>query len=117
MDMVHSSTVRGLGPDWICWKPAKSRGFKVRGFYRSFYPLILPLENDMAIEGSSKGGFHFMVSFFRKILTTDNFCKKGIIVLDWCYMCKRCEESVDHLLLHCPMTFEMWSLVLCLFGL
>ena len=58
-----------------------------------------------------------MVSFFRKIFTIDNLCKKGIIVLDWCYMCKRCEESVDHLLLYCPIAFEMWSLVLCLFGL
>ena len=32
-------------------------------------------------------------------------------------MCKRCGELVDHLLLHCPIAFEMWSMVLCLFGL
>ena len=51
-----------------------------------------------------------------KILTTNNLHKRHIIVLDWCYMCKRCGESVDHLLLHCPIAFEMWSL-LCLFGL
>ena len=31
------------------------------------------------------------------------------IVLDWCYMCKRCGESMDHLLLHCPIAFELWS--------
>ena len=39
-----------------------------------------------------------------------------MLVLDWCYMCKNCGESVDHLLLHCPITCELWSLVLCLFG-
>ena len=52
-----------------------------------------------------------------KILITDNLCKRHIIVLDWCYMCKRCEESVDHLLLHYPIAFELWSLVFCLFGI
>uniref|UniRef100_A0A7N2LMD8 Cyclin-like domain-containing protein n=1 Tax=Quercus lobata TaxID=97700 RepID=A0A7N2LMD8_QUELO len=46
-----------------------------------------------------------------KILTTDNFRKRRIIVLDWCYMCKRCGELVDHLLLHCPVAFESLSLV------
>ena len=52
-----------------------------------------------------------------KILTTDNLRKRSIIVLDWCYMCKRCGESVDHLLLHCPIASELWSLVFCLFGI
>ena len=32
-------------------------------------------------------------------------------------MSKRCGESVDHLLFHCPIAFELWSLVFCLFGL
>ena len=54
---------------------------------------------------------------FGKILTIDNLCKRHIVVLDWCYMCKRCGESVDHLLLHCPLACELWSLVFCLFGL
>ena len=41
-----------------------------------------------------------------KILTTDNLWKRHIVVLEWCFMCKRCGESVDHLLLHCPITYE-----------
>ena len=32
-------------------------------------------------------------------------------------MCKRCGESVDHLLLHCPVAWELWSMVFCLFGI
>ena len=52
-----------------------------------------------------------------KILTTDNLRKRSIIDLDRCYMCKRCGESVDHLLLHCPIASELWSLVFCLFGI
>ena len=32
-------------------------------------------------------------------------------------MCKRCGESVDHLLFHCPIAWELWSLVFYLFGI
>ena len=32
-------------------------------------------------------------------------------------VCKKCGESVDHLLLYCPIAFELWSSVFCLFGL
>ena len=32
-------------------------------------------------------------------------------------MCKRCGDSVDHLLLHCPIAYEMWSMIFCLFGI
>ena len=32
-------------------------------------------------------------------------------------MCKSCGESVDHLLLHCSIAWELWSLVFCLFGI
>ena len=52
-----------------------------------------------------------------KILTTDNLRKRRVLVLDWCFMCKRCGESVDHLLLHCTIARELWSLVFCLFGI
>ena len=52
-----------------------------------------------------------------KILTIDNLWKKEIIMLDWCCMCKRSGESVDLLLLYCPIAYEMWTMVCCLFGL
>ena len=61
MDIVYSSKVQRVGPDKVCWKPAGSRGFEVRGFHLSFFPF----EVGVAIERSSKGGFLFMINFFR----------------------------------------------------
>ena len=70
----------------------------------------------MAIEGSSSGSILLLDCGLGKILTIDNLRKRHLVVLEWCFMCKRCGESVDHLLLHCPTAFEMWSMIFCLFG-
>ena len=75
------------------------------------------MKNDTAIKGSSKGGFFSWSASLGKILTTDNLRRRFVLVLDWCYMCKRCGELVDHLLLHCPIAWELWSMVFCLFGI
>ena len=32
-------------------------------------------------------------------------------------MCKRTGESIDHFLFHCPIAYEMWTMVCYLFGL
>lgn len=52
-----------------------------------------------------------------KILSTDNLRKRDIIVMDWLFMYKQSGENVDYLLLHCPIAFEMWHMVFCLFGI
>ena len=37
-------------------------------------------------------------------------------ILDCCSLCKRNGELVDHLLIHCPIAFDLWSMVFTLFG-
>ncbi|KAG7987367.1 hypothetical protein I3843_03G130600 [Carya illinoinensis] len=39
----------------------------------------------------------------------ENLRKRGLIVMDWCYLCKRHGESVDHLLLHSEVTRGPWN--------
>jgi hypothetical protein len=51
-----------------------------------------------------------------KILTLDNLRKRGLIVVEWCYMCKRSGESINHLLLHCEVARTLWSVLFSLFG-
>ena len=92
MDIVYSSKVRGVSPDKVCWKPTRSRGFEVRGFYLSFYPpaLSFPWRLVWQLKIPPRVAFFSWSALLGKILTTDNLCKRSIIVLDWCYMCKRC---------------------------
>ena len=38
------------------------------------------------------------------------------MVINWCCMNKRDEETIDHLLMHRPVARELWNLVFSLFG-
>lgn len=42
------------------------------------------------------------------ILTEDNLRARKRIYVNWCYMYKK-DESVNHLLLHCPVAWELWN--------
>jgi hypothetical protein len=40
----------------------------------------------------------------------------GVFTLvNWCCLCKKREETVNHLLIHCEFTSEIWHMVLTLF--
>ena len=90
------------------------------GFYLSFYPPTLisfPWRMVWQLKAPTRVAFFSWSTSLGKILTTDNLRKRHILVLDWCYMCKSCRESVDRLILRCPIAYDLWSLVFCLFGI
>jgi hypothetical protein len=41
----------------------------------------------------------------------NNLRKRHVIVVDWCYMCKRHGKSVDLLLLHCEIATALFAVV------
>ena len=38
------------------------------------------------------------------------------MVVDWCCVCKRNGETIDHLLLHCPVSQELWNMLFTIWG-
>ena len=52
----------------------------------------------------------------RKILTAKNLIKIFFSMVSWCCMCHCSKETVDHLLIHCNMAFELWSFIFRMFG-
>ena len=120
MVLIYSTKVRGVGSDKLCWKPASSRGFVVSGYYHSLSPSIatsFPWKMMWQSKVPPRVAFFSWTAALGKILTIDNLRKRHFVVHEWCFMCKRCGESVDHLLLHNPLAFEMGSMVFCLFGI
>ncbi|XP_021891966.1 uncharacterized protein LOC110810189 isoform X2 [Carica papaya] len=51
------------------------------------------------------------------ILTLDNLMKRGFLLANWCVMCKQNAESCNHLLLWCPVSYELCSMIYKLLGL
>jgi len=85
MRLVYSSTVRGLGLDMVCWKPARNKGFEVRGYYSSFYPpnlVSFPWRMIWQSKVRPRVVFFSWSASLGKILTTDNFRKRRVVVLD-----------------------------------
>ena len=62
------------------------------------------------------------VSFFvwtearEKIPICENLIKIGFSMVSRCCMCHCSGETVDHLLIHCSMAFELWSFIFRMFG-
>ena len=95
------------------------RGFEVRVFYHSLPPSVIDFPWKMVWQSKvpPRVVFFSWTVALGKILAMDNLWKRHIAVLEWFFMCKRCGELVDHLLLHCPIAYELWSMVFCLFGI
>ena len=107
------------GEDKMCWILVKKKGFKVSGFYQVFLNANVqsfPWRSIWKSKIPSRVAFIVWTAALGKFLTTDNFQKRHVWILDWFYMWKCNEESVDHLLLHCPTATDLWSMMFGLFG-
>ena len=115
MVLIYSTKVWGVGSDNLCWKLASRRGFKVSGYYHSVSSSIgisFPWKMVWQLKVPPRVAFFSWTAALGKILTIDNLQKMHFVVLEWCFMCKRCGESVDHLFLYYPIAFEMWSMII-----
>ena len=61
-------------------------------------------------------GSTFTNKKLKTCLTAKNLQKRNIIVVSWYYMCKEDREKVNHLLLRCPVTRDLWDMVFALVG-
>ena len=52
-----------------------------------------------------------------KVLTMDQLKKKGFQIASRYPLCQEAEESLDHLLIHCPTTWGLWATLISLLGM
>jgi hypothetical protein len=104
--VLHSAIVSRDRADRLWWVSSKKGLFKVKFFFSllaCFEGRCFPLKSVWRTQAPSRAAFFIWSTTLGKILIVDNLRKMHIIIVDRCCLCKRDEESVDHLLLHCDL--------------
>ena len=51
-----------------------------------------------------------------KVLTLDQLKRRGMTLMNRCFMCEEDEENIDHLLIYCKNVKMLWNLFLSIVG-
>jgi hypothetical protein len=110
----------GGGADKIWWVPNKKGKFEVKSFYsilNSSISFPFPWKSIWRTKAPPRVAFFVWSAALGKILTLDNLKRRNIVLVNRCGMCKKDEESIDHLLLHCERAQLLWNAFFGRFGL
>jgi hypothetical protein len=100
MDLIYATSLNGMGEDCLCWDCPSNHTFAVKKYYHSLSPhssISFPWKLIWKAKVPPRVAFFSWIASLGKALTTNNLRKRGLIILDWCCMCKRNGESVNHL--------------------
>jgi hypothetical protein len=117
---LYDCKLRGEGIDKLCWVPSHKGLFEVKSFYRALSPrgsYSFPWKSVWRSKVPPTMAFFVWTAVHSKILTLDNFGRKGLVVVNRCWLCEMERESVDHLLLHCVVVRGLWNTFFARFGL
>ena len=87
--------LNGEGQDKKCWESAGNNNFKVSEYYLSLSStpdISFPWKPVWHSKVPPRVAFFSWTAALGKILTIENLWYKGVVVVDWCYMCKKSEE-------------------------
>jgi hypothetical protein len=118
-EQLYSTRVRHGEVDRAVWILSKRRNFEVKTFYKALVcheAASFPWKGIWRVKAPKRVALFVWTAALGKILTHDNLRRRGIVVVEWCVMCKKHGESVDHLLLHCDVARVVWSFFYSLFG-
>lgn len=120
LDHIYSQVPRGEGNDRMPWYLKGSGKFDTRTYYqviRGVNNFSFPWKDIWTAKIPRRVVFFLWTAAWTWILTLDNLMGMGLLLVNWCCICRRTRESVDHLLLHCDVTHALWGAVLQLFGI
>jgi hypothetical protein len=119
-DRPYSSLVRQGEGNKLVWNPSKRGLFVVKSYYEVLISKngpSFPWKSIWRVKAPIRVAFFVWSTALGKILTHDILRKRIFVVIDWCCMCKKNGESMDHLLLHCEVARDLWSYIFSLFGI
>uniref|UniRef100_A0A2N9HX34 Reverse transcriptase domain-containing protein n=1 Tax=Fagus sylvatica TaxID=28930 RepID=A0A2N9HX34_FAGSY len=97
LKLLYSSSAKGQGEDRLCWQGSASGAFQVKAYYKALLPTaghVIPWKSICKTRAPPRVAFFVWAAALGRIFTIDNLRKRHVIVIDWCYMCKGCGESI-----------------------
>uniref|UniRef100_A0A2N9GN59 Reverse transcriptase domain-containing protein n=1 Tax=Fagus sylvatica TaxID=28930 RepID=A0A2N9GN59_FAGSY len=110
--LLASKTPTNEGPDRLRWKGRKDGVFTSRSFYHALTDrpgVPFPWKGIWAVKAPPRVSFFIWTATWGRILTCDNLMRRGYTMVSRCCLCCSDGETVDHLLLHCPISHVLWS--------
>jgi hypothetical protein len=117
---LYEYKLRGEGRDKLWWLPSRKGVFEVKSFYRALSPHGLgsfPWKSVWKSKAPPRVAFFVWTAVHSKILTLDNLGRRGLVVVNRCWLYESDVESVDHLFLHCAAARDLWIAFFARFGL
>ena len=120
LECIHPRIPRGGGSDTSHWCLKGNGMFDTRSYYniiRGVAASFFPWKGVWKAKIPKRVAFFVWTAVHGQILTLDNLMVRGRILVNQCCMCHRNEETVDHLLLHCPIAHSLWVYMFQIFGI
>ena len=120
LQLIQTHIPRGDRSDTLCWRLKGDGNFDTRSYYhaiRGASNSLFPWKGVWKPKIPRRVAFFLWTAAHGRILTLDNLMLRGRPLTTWCCMCCCDGESVDHLLLHCPVTHSLWTFMLQAFGI
>ena len=120
MENIYNFKEVGTGEDGMVWCGEPKGIFSVSSFYKFLSSKDRPgfSWQSIWIPGvPTKVAFFVWLAALDRVLTIDNLIRRRLVLVNWCCMCQKDAESISHLLLHCPVAYQLWVVALSFFGM
>ena len=106
---LQNRKIRPFQEDRLILKETRPDGFSVRLMYRKLMnslPTDFPWRSIWNPIVPPKLGFFAWEASWGKVLTLDQLKRRGITLVNRCFLCQEKEETIDHFLVHCSDVME-----------
>jgi len=113
-DMTRAVQLQPDQPDKVCWKWTSDKVFSSSSAYKSFFIGQQPVEGATLLwkaRAPDKCKIFIWLVLHDRCWTADRRKRHGLQDDDTCTLCSQSPETIDHMLLCCPFSRELWFLL------
>lgn len=107
-------------PDRLVWRLASDGNFSVRSAYRGLHaePQAVPgCVRVWGVWAPLRTKFFLWLAIRRRQWTADRRRRHGLDARDYCYLCDQEPECIDHIIVNCSYSRQVWTLAALALGI